>query len=82
MNLYLISQHENDNYYDTYDSAVVAASTEEVARNTHPAGGLILDWSSAWSWCSTPSAVTVELIGTTDKQYSDGEIVLSSYNAG
>ena len=79
MNLYLISQHEN-NDYDTYDSAVVAASTEEIARNTHPSAG---GWEHAChNWCSDPSAVTVELIGTTDKQYHDGEIVISSFNAG
>lgn len=35
MNLYLISQDVN-NDYDTYDSAVVAASNEEDARNIHP----------------------------------------------
>ncbi len=35
MNLYLISQDRN-NGYDTYDSAVVAADTEEEAIRTHP----------------------------------------------
>ena len=35
MNLYLISQDVN-NGYDTYDSAVVAAETEQEARETHP----------------------------------------------
>lgn len=35
MKLWLISQYENNNY-DTYDSAVVAAETEEEARNIYP----------------------------------------------
>jgi hypothetical protein len=39
MKLWLISQNVN-NGYDTYDSAVVAAETEEEARTTYPS-----DWS-------------------------------------
>jgi hypothetical protein len=35
MKLWLISQNVNHNY-DTYDSAVVAANTEEEARHTYP----------------------------------------------
>jgi hypothetical protein len=35
MKLWLISQNVNNNW-DTYDSAVVAAETEEDARNTYP----------------------------------------------
>lgn len=36
--LYQISQSENQGL-DTYDSAVVIAASEEIARNTHPASG-------------------------------------------
>lgn len=39
MKLFLISQKENNNY-DTYDSAVVAAGDAEVARNMNPSGGI------------------------------------------
>lgn len=35
LKLWLISQDDNDGY-DTYDSAVVAAETEKDARETHP----------------------------------------------
>jgi hypothetical protein len=35
MNLYLISQDSNDGY-DTYDCAVVAATSPEDARKIHP----------------------------------------------
>ena len=79
MNLYKVSQTEN-NDYDTYDAMIVAATTEDVARNTHP---FPPDWGHAMStWCSTPDKATVELIGTTTNPYYDGEIVLASYNAG
>jgi hypothetical protein len=37
MNLYLIHQ-SSTNGYDTYDSAVVAAETEEEAQCIHPSG--------------------------------------------
>ena len=37
MNLYLISQTKYDDY-DTYDSAVVAAESEDDARKIHPNG--------------------------------------------
>jgi hypothetical protein len=37
MNLYLLTQTVN-NDYDTFDSAVVAAETEEEARLIHPRG--------------------------------------------
>ena len=79
MNLYRVSQTENDDY-DTYDAMIVAASTEWVARNVHPSK---TGWSGySGAWCSTPEEATVELIGTATNPYYDGEIVLSSYNAG
>ncbi len=39
MNLYLIKQYENNNY-DTFDSAVVVAKSEDQARLIHPSSGL------------------------------------------
>ena len=42
MKLWKIWQEVNNNY-DTYDSAVVVADTEEVARKIHPYHGL--DWN-------------------------------------
>lgn len=52
MKLWRISQDVNNNW-DTYDSAVVAAETEEDARNTYPDNNGISDtkWSgSRWMW--------------------------------
>jgi hypothetical protein len=37
MNIYKIKQYEN-NRYDTYDSAVVVAESEEDAKRIHPDG--------------------------------------------
>lgn len=40
MKLWLITQNSNDGY-DTYDSAVVVAETEEYAKKIHPGSGYI-----------------------------------------
>jgi|GEM_PF-1032760 len=102
MNLYLISQFINRNYY-TYDSAVVAAPDEEAARNTHP-GPYAYTWGTWTRWngdeivgwgilregqqftetdypCTwvSPEHVTVELIGTTDREAG---VICASFNAG
>ena len=77
INLYLISQDENQGY-DTYDSAVVAAESEDAARQIHPSDG----WDCAFgTWCKTPEAVTVVFIGTAAPHVLPG-IVVSSFNAG
>ena len=79
MKLWVISQTVN-NDYDTYDSAVVAAETEEQARNILPSGD---DWYEAGrycGWANNPSEVNVEYLGETDREISG--IVLSSFNAG
>lgn len=93
MNLYLISQNINDGY-DTFDSAVVAAESEEQARHTSP--DLYRKWNKdvgAWAFmCSDgeekiarfsswvhPEHVIVELIGTTNKPAG---LILASFNAG
>lgn len=79
MNLYLISQNE-DNDYDTYDSAVVAAPSEDAARNTHP-NGRDEPWEKYDGWCSCPELVNVELIGTALEGTKAG-VICSSFNAG
>lgn len=93
MNLYLIEQEVN-NIYDTYDSAVVAAESEEEARNIHPSefykshknGWLFRDSNpreveeTTYDWCSK-SDVQVRLIGTTETEES-GTVICASFNAG
>lgn len=85
MNLYLISQDINDDY-DTYDSAVVAAESEDDARTIHPDSGICGEWDesdwwseSGWLKYSDIDKITVELIGTTDRERG---VVLASFNAG
>jgi hypothetical protein len=75
MNLYLISRKE-DWDYNNYDSAVVAAATEEDARKIHPSGG---SWD-AGNWASKPELVDVEFIGTAHDEVEG--VILSSFNAG
>ncbi len=79
MNIYLVSQDDN-NGYDTYDAMVVCAASEDEARNLNPQGAEGWAWDSG-SWCSKPEKATVELIGTTSK-YEEAQIILSSFHAG
>lgn len=81
MNLYKISQTVNRDY-DTYDSAIVCASDEETARNTHPNIELLtsrLTWTNG-DWCK-PHQVVVELIGSAAPGIPAG-VILASFNAG
>ncbi len=79
MNIYKISQTEN-NRYDTFDSAIVCAESEEAARLIIPGG--YDNWGDPFSvWCSTPEQVTVTLVGTACSETKKG-VVLSSFNAG
>lgn len=83
MNLYLISQDENNNY-DTYDSAIVCAPNEAVARTIHPGYNStdIKYFHQEYScWCSSPALVTVELVGIAHPNIPQG-VVLASFNAG
>jgi len=82
MNIYLISQDVN-NDYDTYDSAVVYAPTEEDARMTHPSDykhdwdGTMYDWSP---WCDARE-VQVDYLGETS-EVVDAGVICASFNAG
>lgn len=78
LNIYKLSQKQN-NDYDTYDSCIVIAGNEEIARNTLPDIYSRRGWGK--SWCSSPEYVTVELIGKAVKGSNVG-VVLASFNAG
>jgi hypothetical protein len=78
MKLWLIYQRDNTGW-DTYDSAVVAAETEDEARLIHPGNG---KWNDRWSaWASTPDKVHVDYIGEA-KDGTEHGVVLASFNAG
>lgn len=78
MNLYLISQKEN-NDWDTFDSAVVCATTEIAAQKIHPGGYDEESWSTE-NWCAQEN-VKVKYLGIADDSLKTG-IVCASYNAG
>lgn len=80
MNMYLISQSVN-NGYDTYDSAVVVAESEEAARSIHPGGYSNWDGEAKNynTWCAK-DYVNVQLIGTAAENVSG--IICASFNAG
>ena len=88
MNLYLISQTERTGY-DTYDSAVVAASSPARARRISPreSDKKPLPAKSAWparvtgAWASRVGNVTAEFIGTATPETKTG-LILASFNAG
>ena len=95
MTLYLYHIWQNVNHgWDTYDSAVVCAESEEEAKHTHPSTYSELEWSEsseAWTykgrsflssgdWCD-PKFVEVELIGTASEHMQKG-VVVASFNAG
>lgn len=84
MNLYKIWQTVNDDY-DTYDSAVVAADSEQEAILMHPDGTSEVnkkrftndDYSG---WCESKD-VQVSKIGTANNGFVKG-VIVASFNAG
>jgi len=83
MKLFLISQDENDDY-DTYDSAVVCAADERGAKLIHPdgCGEDLSEWEKSWgTWASTPDNVSAQYVGEAAPDVKPG-VVCSSFNAG
>jgi hypothetical protein len=78
MKLFLIEQDQNDEY-DTYDSAVVAAPDEETARWMDPGTGRpVENWGH--KWCSGPEYVNVIYLGEAVFGVARG-VVCASFNA-
>lgn len=87
MNIYRISQTTHTGY-DTYDSAVVIAESEENARWMHPEDGSCIteditagEDSYNWYW-THPDNVIVELIGKASEQLNAPIVICASFNAG
>ena len=78
MKLWLISQKVN-NTWDTFDSAVVAAKTEDEARHIHPRGLIVISKLES-NWCK-PEDVRVEYIGSTKRKFPN-TVICASFNAG
>jgi hypothetical protein len=81
MKLFLISQEEN-NDYDTYDCAVVAAENEEIAKEINPSDGLPMVWGKTYSsWCKSADFVSVEYLGEA-KDGTEQGVICASFNPG
>lgn len=93
MNLYLVSQDDNSGY-DTFDSIIVAAESEEQARRTYPNNTRVWDeekecWLCTYdltrdrsdTWSNYLSSIDVELIGEA-KPGTKAGLILASFNAG
>jgi hypothetical protein len=83
-NLYHISQSKNGGY-DTYSDAVVAAWTEDEARNIRPDGSLISDPPGyegriSYDWTDDIRDVTAELIGLAVPGIKG--VICASFHAG
>lgn len=82
LNLYLITLKKYVDY-DMYDSAVVAAYSEEEAKEIHPNGYAQSLTEDTGTWTVNSKDVGVELIGfVTGDYYKAGDVVCSSFNAG
>jgi len=82
LSLFLISQDENKGY-DTYDSAVVVATTEEEARKIHPSGSQNKrEWDRFGEWTESINVKVKYLTNYIGKDYENGDVILASYNAG
>ncbi len=77
MNLYLLTQKEN-NGYDTYDSIIVSANSIDEAKLVLPDSDYSR-WGDS-TWATGPENVTAALIGIAIKDIS--EVHLASFNAG
>ena len=85
MKLFRISQTQNDGW-DTYDSAIVAAMTEVEASKINPSeygenwqDGKENNWQERDGWALSPDAVLVEYLGEAKEGTLSG-VILASFN--
>jgi hypothetical protein len=79
MKIWLLEQFENMDY-DTFDSCVVYAETEEDARNTLPDSDVEFEKKHG-SWASCPETVKVTYLGMATPNAKAG-VICASFNAG
>lgn len=81
MKLFLIAQSHNK-WFNTFDSAVVAAPDEETAKNMYPGDGEPMDWDYIdRTWCVGPEHVSVTYLGEAENHVEFG-VICASFNAG
>ena len=84
MNLYKLTQ-DSETGYDTYDSCVVCAESEDDAKRIRPGR----DPNSRWweednrysSWATSLGQVTVQFLGPASPTLTRG-VICASFNAG
>lgn len=88
MNLYLLTQTVADDY-DTFDSCVVVAETEEEAKTIHPGNTKVLLTEDCMrevgyedSWAVRPSQVTAKVVGVAADGLERRQVICASFNAG
>ena len=83
MKLYKISQNLNDDY-ETYNAAIVCASSEDEARHLHPHSGYLTadDGRHTWVTLGQINSIEVQYIGEASSNLDCPQIILASYNAG
>ena len=72
--------------YDSYDSFIVIAETEQEARNTHPSGDN-KDWKLAkWDWTEKRESLKVTFLGPYKGSIAitdfENKVICASFNAG
>lgn len=83
LNIYLVTRVDSWTY-DDYDSMVVAAESEEVAKTISPNRGQDFYNFAQYKFCgwvSSPVLLTVTFLGHAGKNVKPG-LILASYNAG
>ena len=85
MNIYLLTQTENNNP-GSADSVVVVASSVEAARRMRPVSFKKATWTPDWfpvyddCWARTPEQVEVRLLGTADSRFNYACLLCASFN--
>ena len=83
MKLYLLINLDFDpgHAWDTYDSAVVCAVSEEKARQMHPSGKPVVWGMQYATWAKGADRVRVLLLGDACEG-CDAGVLCASFNAG
>jgi hypothetical protein len=70
-------------HLDSFDSAVVCATSAVKARRTHPdgKGKDYTNWRNNDTWCTDPDHVTAEFLGDAGRDVRVG-VICASFNAG
>lgn len=86
MNLYMTypnEKYENDEVYDIFNSAIVAAHSLNDAKKVHPSGSNneINEKDKSGTWPTSISHISATLIGKAKEGTKRG-VILASFNAG